>query len=421
MDLPYLTPGLPGVGGVIKQRPEDFFVQELPLYEPSGEGEHLFCEVQKKGMSTFDAVNAMARALNIPRHNIGFAGMKDANAITRQIFSIQGVGDDQFSKLKLPSIEILWSKRHGNKLRLGHLKGNRFVIRIREVDPADVVKAEPILKAIGERGLPNFFGEQRFGNRHNNDLLGAALIRDDNMGLLKLFLGTPDARFDDAQSSYARKLFEDHKNEESMREWPRHCGMERRILHRLLKSHKPSAAVRMIDEPLKRLWISALQSRVFNEVLTRRLATFDQVMEGDFAWKHDNGACFIVEDAVADLPRAAAFEISPTGPLLGYRMSTPTHKPLEIEQEVLAQFNLTPDQFRLEGKHKVKGARRPFRIQVQDIEVTSGIDDAGEHITLAFTLPAGTFATVLMHEIMKKESEFPVVEPAEVEEEATEE
>ena len=187
------------------------------------------------------------------------------------------------------------------------------------------------------------------------------------MGVLKLLLGTPDPSFDDAQTTFARKLFDEHKNEESLHSWPRHCGMERRILHRLIKSHKPSAAVRMIDEPLKRLWISALQSRVFNEVLSRRLATFDQVLPGDFAWKHDNGACFLVEDAAAEQPRAEAFEISPTGPLLGYRMSTPDRRAAQIEQEVLAQFQLTPEQFRLEGKHKVKGARRSLRIQSRTV------------------------------------------------------
>ena len=405
MNLPYLTPDLPGIGGIIKESPEDFFVEEIPLYEPSGAGEHVYCQIEKKGLSTFDAVNAISRELNIPRQNIGYAGMKDANAVTRQVISIQGVSEEQVSALKLPNIEIRWVARHGNKLRLGHLKGNRFAIRIRDVESTDVIKVEPILRVIQERGLPNFFGEQRFGTRQNNDLLGAALIRDDNMGVLKLLLGTPDPRFDDAQTIHARKLFEEHKNDEALHDWPRHGGMERRILHRLIKSHKPSAAVRMIDEPIRRLWISALQSRVFNEVLSRRLATFDQVLPGDFAWKHENGACFPVQDAAAEQPRAAAFEISATGPLVGYRMSTPEGDPLKIEQEVLAQFQLTPEQFRLEGKHKVKGARRPLRIKLEDVKLEGGVDDHGAHVTIAFTLPSGAFATVLLHEVMKVSSE----------------
>lgn len=405
MHLPYLTAELPGIGGTIKERPEDFVVQEIPLYEPGGTGEHVYCQIQKKGMSTFDAVNTLAHVLGIARHDIGFAGMKDAKAVTQQVLSIQGVKEEVVGALKIPDIEIQWVARHSNKLRLGHLKGNRFAIRIREVEASDVVKVEPIIRVIQERGLPNFFGEQRFGTRQNNDLLGAALIRDDNMGLLKLLLGTPDKRFDDAQSQYARRLFEEHKNEESLHAWPRRCGLERRILHRLIKSHKPSAAVRMIDEPLKRLWISALQSRVFNNVLARRLGTFDAIIPGDFAWKHENGACFPVEDVAGENERAKGFEISATGPLLGYRMSTPAGEALEIEQAALAEFQLTPEQFRLEGKHKVKGARRPFRIRAEEIEISGGADEFGPYVMLGFTLPAGAFATVLLNEVMKSGSE----------------
>jgi tRNA pseudouridine13 synthase len=110
-----------------------------------------------------------------------------------------------------------------------------------------------------------------------------------------------------------------------------------------------------------------------------------------------------VESAAVEQPRCEAFEISPTGPLVGYRMSTPTGEPLQIEQEVLAQFSLATEQFRLEGKHKVKGARRPLRIKVEDVEIVGGVDTSGPHITLAFTLPAGAFATVLLREVMKEE------------------
>src|SRR5205807_5974329 len=90
MDLPYVTPDFPGIAGTIKQRPEDFFVQEIPLYEPSGAGEHVYCEIQKVGVTTFDAVGAIARALAVSPREIGYAGMKDAHAISRQVLSIWG-------------------------------------------------------------------------------------------------------------------------------------------------------------------------------------------------------------------------------------------------------------------------------------------------------------------------------------------
>ena len=127
--LPYLTPEFPGVGGVIKQRSEDFFVQEIPLYEPSGSGEHVYCEIQKVGLTTFEAMHRLGKALDISTRDIGYAGMKDAHAITRQIFSIAGTTPEAVMSLQIPGITIQWAARHGNKLRLGHLQGNRFAIK----------------------------------------------------------------------------------------------------------------------------------------------------------------------------------------------------------------------------------------------------------------------------------------------------
>src|SRR5947209_18678819 len=113
--LPYLTRDFPGIGGVIKQRPEDFFVQELPLYEPSGEGEHVHCEIQKTGITTFEAIHRLADALHVSSRDIGYAGMKDAHAITRQIFSIFGTTPEAVMGASLPGMTAQWAARHGNK------------------------------------------------------------------------------------------------------------------------------------------------------------------------------------------------------------------------------------------------------------------------------------------------------------------
>jgi tRNA pseudouridine13 synthase len=404
MPLPYLTSSadFPGIGGQIKQRPEDFFVQEIPLYEPSGQGDHLYCEIQKVGLTTFDAISKLAQAVYIPARDIGYAGLKDARAITRQTLSLPGsVTEAALQKVSIPNLTILSSARHTNKLRLGHLKANRFAIRIREVDPAQVVLVKPALDLLAKTGLPNYFGQQRFGFRHNNHLLGAALVAGDDNRLLQLLLGSPDPAIDDSQSLGARKAFDQQDFERSMHLWPRRCGLERRTLYRLTKTGKPAAAVKSIDEKLRRLWVSALQSHAFNQVLAKRLPHINQLLDGDLAMKHENGACFLVENAAAEQPRADAFQISPTGPLIGYRMTFPAGKPLEMEQQVLAESGLTPESFRVEGRLKVKGARRALRVQPEQIELSSGVDEFGPHITLAFTLPAGSFATVLLREIMK--------------------
>src|SRR5262249_39744804 len=152
--------------------------------------------------------------------------------------------------LHLPSIAVQWAARHGNKLRLGHLKGNRFAIRVRDVNPTDVVKLRPMLDVIEKRGLPNFFGEQRFGRRGDNDKLGATLIRGRPEELLEILLGSSDRAIDDPQTHQARTHFSKGDLETSMHHWPRRSGMERRVLARLIKTGKPGAAVRAIDEKL---------------------------------------------------------------------------------------------------------------------------------------------------------------------------
>jgi tRNA pseudouridine13 synthase len=421
MHLPHLTKDFAGIGGVIKQRPEDFFVQEIPLYEPTGEGEHVYCEIQKVGLTTFEAIQRISKALGVSSRDIGYAGLKDARAISRQMLSIQGTTEEAVMGLKLDRITVQWAMRHGNKLRLGHLAGNRFAIKIRNVNPTDVVKLEVPLKVLQQRGMPNFFGEQRFGRRGNNHLLGAALIRNDNVAVLQLLLGEPQEG-DESHEHKARTFFANRQNDEAMHAYPRRMGMERRILARLMKTHKPNAAVRAIDQKLRRLWISALQSHLFNQVLTKRLDTLDQLMAGDWAYKHDNGACFKVEDASAEQSRATAWEISPTGPLLGYRMSMPDGEPGAIEQAVFDEVGLKPGDFRNEGVDRIKGARRPLRVQPKDVDLSAGVDEHGAHITIAFTLPAGSFATVLVGELIKTTPADEVGDqPEPVEESATDE
>src|SRR5687768_2186229 len=112
MDLPYLTPDFPGVPGLIKQRPEDFFVQEIPLYEPTGEGEHVYVEVQKVGIPTFELIHRLSRALQVSPKGIGYAGMKDAQAVTVQTVSIFGTTPEAVMALQIPGVTVRWAIRH---------------------------------------------------------------------------------------------------------------------------------------------------------------------------------------------------------------------------------------------------------------------------------------------------------------------
>lgn len=401
MNLPFATPDIPGIGGTIKQRPEDFFVQEIPLYEPTGQGEHVYCEIEKLGMTTFEAIDRLAEALQIDPRDIGYAGLKDSNALTRQTFSIAGVTESAVMELHLPRISVKWAARHGNKLRLGHLRGNRFAVKIRDVNPTDVVKLSPLIRHLQDRGMPNYFGEQRFGRRGNNHLLGAALLRGDDAGVMKLLLGSPDPALDDPRQRSAREAFDRNDPALAMKLWPRSGGAERRILARLIKTKNPAVAVRAVEQRVRRLWVSALQSEMFNQVVAKRINSLDCLMSGDLAEKHDNGAVFRVADAAAEQPRCDAFQISPTGPLIGYRMTLPQGEPLRIEEEIFSAHGIAPSDFRVAGRHKIKGARRALRARPTDVELAGGVDEHGTYITVAFTLPAGSFATIFLREITK--------------------
>jgi tRNA pseudouridine13 synthase len=278
-------------------------------------------------------------------------------------------------------------------------------VKIRDVNPTNVVKLTPLVRRIEARGMPNYFGEQRFGRRGNNHLLGAALLRDDGAGVMKLLLGSPDPGLDDGQQHKARLSFDRGDLPLSMKQWPRSSGMERRILARLIKTKNPGAAMRAVDERIRRLWISSLQSEIFNSVLARRIQSFDKLIPGDLAEKHDSGGVFRVLDLAAEQARCDAFEISPTGPLIGYRMTMPELEALKIEEEAFAAQSIRPGDFRVAGRLKVKGARRPLRVKVENVELSAGVDEHGAYITAAFTLSAGSFATVFLRELMKVESE----------------
>ena len=137
--LPYALHDFAGVGGTLKQRPEDFVVHELPRYDPSGDGEHVLVEIEKTGLGTLEAVDRLARATGTPRRDIGYAGLKHKHAVARQWVSLRGPTPEALLGLQSPELKVLYADRHRNKLRLGHLAGNRFTIKMRDVDPFKVV------------------------------------------------------------------------------------------------------------------------------------------------------------------------------------------------------------------------------------------------------------------------------------------
>lgn len=395
----YLTSDLPGTGGTIKETPEDFLVAELPLYLPCGEGEHTYAEVEKRGITTLEAVRRIAQAVGIPEREIGYAGMKDARGVTRQTLSVPRTPPEQLLALELPGMRVLGALRHRNKLKLGHLAGNRFRIRIGGVADDALVRAERVLAVLTARGVPNYFGRQRYGAQGNSPQIGRALLRQDYRAAVDAVMGDP-AQVRDERWRAAIAAYRQGELEESLRLFPGHCRTEREILQRLAKRPQEwEKAFHAVHPRLRTLYLSAFQSALFDQLLETRLDGFDRIMAGDLAWKHDNGACFLVEDAASETLRAERFEISPTGPLFGCRMKLPAGEPLAMEEEVLAGEGLTLAGFDLPGWLRLEGERRPLRVPLGEPELHQ--DATG--LVIEFSLPKGAYATTVLREIMKSD------------------
>ena len=394
----------PGIGGVIKARPEDFVVDELSLYEPSGSGEHLYVTVEKIGVSHGELISCLRRHFGVRDKAIGFAGMKDKVALTRQTASIHMSEDPPAGDLPHERIRILGMTRHTNKIRLGHLAGNRFSIRIREVEPAKVTVVKRQLEQMVGFGAPNYFGSQRFGYRRNNHLLGIALLREDWSGLLRELLGASGSPYPEYQSA-RRKLFDEGRLVEAVAMWTPADRAELVAIKALRDGRGERDACWAVGNVTRSFWGSALQSAVFNRVLDQRIGggTLATLVEGDLAWKHDSGAVFLVTPQELARPelarRTEAMELSPSGPLWGVGMTRPGPAVAEVEERALAAAGISPQE--LGRGRRLQGARRSTRVSLRDPQTEAGADEHGPYIRVAFDLPPGAYATVLLREIMK--------------------
>ncbi len=387
--MKYLTSLQPGIGGAIKRDFEDFFVEEIPLFPPSGTGEHVFFEVEKCGITTIEATFRIAAALGISQQSIGFAGMKDSRAVTRQWMSVWKVPPEKILELNVPNIKVLQALKHNQKLKGGQLSGNRFRIIVRDVvDGGNAFKAAgEILSTLKARGVPNYFGGQRFGSRRNNHLIGKALSDGDVGNALRLFIG--------AHSVEIMELFEKGDFDGVLNILPSKLSYERMCLQKLAAGRPPEAAIMALPKKLRGLFVSSYYSRLFNKILEKRINTIDRLFEGDLAvFGFRGGRYFRVERVDENLDeRLKSFEISPSGPVPGYRVELASGMPGAIEQEVLLGLD-----FSGAGK-KGRGTRRPLRFPLSDLRI--GFKEPEARIKMEFTLPMGCYATAVLREVMK--------------------
>jgi tRNA pseudouridine13 synthase len=346
LSLPYLTAGLDGIGGRIRACPEDFVVEEVALYEPSGSGSHLYVNITKRNQTTRDVQIQLAELFNLRPQNIGTAGLKDKHALTTQTFSIlfekNDVQPDDAVELieSRLDIKVHWAKFHSNKFRAGHLIGNRFKIMITDIRMPTSKAAEKsrrIAEMIHQKGMPNYYGEQRTGKDGKKVQEGWAILQ-------------------------GQKKFTDR--------W------------------------------LSKLLVSVYQSYLCNRYLAERVrrGLFDRLLLGDIAKKHETGGIFWVNDLGTEQPRYDAQEISFTAPMYGYKMSKSLGEAAALEAEIFEESGMSLETFR---RMRVTGTRRFGRLTPR-IEVA----ETSRGVQLSFMLHKGGFATTLLREFMKTEPKY---------------
>jgi tRNA pseudouridine13 synthase len=313
----------------IAASPDDFVVDEEPLYPAAGEGGHTFVRVEKRGRNTEEVARALARFAGVRPGDVGYAGRKDRVAVARQWLSVPALEPERALAFAGDGFRALEAVRHPHKLRTGQLRANRFELVVRELAPEQVAQAGARLAALAERGFPNRFGPQRFGREGRN-------------------------------ADAARALLERGE-----------AGRDRRAARFLL---------------------SALQAEAFNACLDARPLPLDAIECGEVAYLHESGASFVVEDAAAESARAARFELSAAGPLFGTRLLEAAGAAAARERAVLAAHGI-PERLRLPPGVRLRGARRPFRMRPEEVRSERLGPDA---VRLAFRLPPGSYATVLV-------------------------
>jgi tRNA pseudouridine13 synthase len=342
-----LAQDFPGIGGTLKLTPTDFIVEEIPIYEPNGEGEHLFLWIEKEGLAGPELTNHIARVLDIKSQDIGMAGLKDKHAITRQYVSIPNKYADKVPQLETKQVRVLSATRHVNKLRTGHLKGNRFEIIIRDVHPQAMEMVPPIQALITQYGFPNYYGSQRFGVEDNF-----------SKGISLLTTG--------------------------------------RLPGRVQKQQVPF---------LMKMALSAVQSELFNRCLTQLLMSpnWNKLRVGEVVQKTDSGGMFQVEDPEVEQPRYDRHEIVPTGPIWGVNTKPAQGDPGIMERQVFDDSGITMEMFANFPK-LLQGTRRPYFVYPEYLSLEPGEDHS---LKLSVTLPSGSYVTVLAQEFCgTSESDF---------------
>jgi tRNA pseudouridine13 synthase len=429
-----------GIGGVIRRSVEDFVVEEVLVdgsrakIEKAAESQvlgaspsrqrYLLCILVKRNWDTFIAIKNIAKQLSISQKQISIAGIKDAKAVTAQHITIEHSSMENASKINVKDIEVRPVGYFRDKLSPYYLLGNNFNVRVKSINLAGSTirkrTAATIkeLEAIG--GIPNFFGHQRFGTtRAITHLVGKAIVKGDFEEAAMLFLAQPSAH-EHPSSRQAREELQSKRDfKQALQNFPKQLRYERLMLSHLVE--KPEdfvGAFKRLPVKLQALFVQAYQSHLFNRFLSERISNgfaLNKAEVGDYLVNVERSGLPMIKtgkiacaDALAEtdaLIRAGRMRIAI--PLVGIKQRFSQGIMGQIEKQILEAESIKTENFRIDAIPKISG-RGELRAIVSPIKnfklrgISASADNPKEHqAELEFMLLRGSYATVLLREIMK--------------------
>ncbi len=344
---------------------KNFIVEEIPLYSFSGAGEHLILKIRKKDISTFELLNILSKKLNIKKSDIGYAGLKDKDALSIQYVSINKKLTKNIESLQLDNIKILDSTYHNNKIKIGHLKGNKFYIRIKKLNKINANKIQNVINHILNTGMPNYFGFQRFGNNGNNYNDGKAILQNQ--------LKIKDKKISKFLiSAYQSYLF--------------NTWLQKRIeISHIINNFDISYSSSLLK----------IDSNVIKKIKSQK--HFFKLLNGDIMQHFPYGKYFFNDDSVDNSMRFYNKQIVPTGLLYGIKSILAKDIAGDIENNFID--NLLVNEL---------GSRRLAWIFLDHLEFTYKEEIANGEFN--FSLPKGSYATILLNLIANREINKEVID-----------
>ncbi|WP_462104387.1 tRNA pseudouridine(13) synthase TruD [Campylobacter concisus] len=344
---------------------DDFVVREIPLYEFSGDGEHLIVEISKKDMTTQEALHVLSEVTGAKMRDFGYAGLKDKQGMTTQFISMPRKFESNLANFSHEKIKILSLNVHKNKLRIGHLKGNSFFIRLKKVLPSNAKKLEQAFVSIDKMGYANYFGYQRFGKFGDNAETGLEILKNGTINGKK----SKNVKLNNFLiSAYQSDLFN---------RW-----LSKRVEISRFAQDFSLGELAQIYPYLDNAILKNLKSQ----------KRFFKLIEGEVLGHYPHGKCFLCEDLDAEGARFDARDITSCGLIVGAKAYEAQGAARMIEDQIFTQAN--------EYKAKMTGSRRFAWCYLEDASYKYNEEKA--HFTINFTLQKGSYATVVLEEILHK-------------------